>query len=50
MGQWNDERMLNDICTKYHEGPACEGKVVSTCSEEEHQKNRRTEFIITKMK
>ncbi len=28
----------------------CEGKVVSTCSEEEHQKNRRTEFIITKMK
>lgn len=28
----------------------CEGKVISTCSEEEHQKNRRTEFIITKMK
>lgn len=26
----------------------CEGKVVSTCSEEEHQANRRTEFIITK--
>jgi outer membrane protein OmpA-like peptidoglycan-associated protein len=27
---------------------ACEGTVVSTCSEEEHQKNRRTEFIIIK--
>lgn len=27
---------------------ACEGKVVSTCSEEDHQKNRRTEFIIVK--
>lgn len=26
----------------------CEGKVVSTCSEEEHQANRRTEFLITK--
>lgn len=29
---------------------ACEGKVISTCSEEEHQANRRTEFIIIKMK
>jgi len=29
-------------------GCACEGAVVSTCSEEEHQKNRRTEFIIVK--
>ena len=29
-------------------GCACEGTVVSTCSEEEHQKNRRTEFIIIK--
>jgi outer membrane protein OmpA-like peptidoglycan-associated protein len=29
---------------------ACEGKVQSTCSEEEHSKNRRTEFIITKLK
>ncbi|MCC6182341.1 MAG: OmpA family protein, partial [Bacteroidia bacterium] len=28
----------------------CEGKKQSTCSEEEHAKNRRTEFIITKMK
>jgi outer membrane protein OmpA-like peptidoglycan-associated protein len=27
----------------------CEGTVKSTCSEEEHQKNRRTEFIILKM-
>lgn len=26
----------------------CEGDVVSECSEEEHQKNRRTEFIIIK--
>lgn len=29
---------------------SCEGKVKSTCSEEEHAKNRRTEFIITKLK
>jgi outer membrane protein OmpA-like peptidoglycan-associated protein len=28
----------------------CEGKVASTCSEEEHAKNRRTEFIIVKIK
>lgn len=27
----------------------CEGTVKSTCSEDEHQKNRRTEFIILKM-
>lgn len=27
----------------------CEGKVKSSCSEEEHQKNRRTEFIIKKI-
>ncbi len=27
----------------------CEGTVKSDCSEEEHQKNRRTEFIILKM-
>lgn len=26
----------------------CEGKVISSCSEEEHQANRRTEFLITK--
>ena len=29
-------------------GCACEGDVVSDCSEDEHQKNRRTEFIIMK--
>jgi outer membrane protein OmpA-like peptidoglycan-associated protein len=29
---------------------ACEGKVKSSCSEEEHAKNRRTEFIIVKLK
>jgi len=27
---------------------ACESDVASTCSEDEHQKNRRTEFIIVK--
>jgi outer membrane protein OmpA-like peptidoglycan-associated protein/tetratricopeptide (TPR) repeat protein len=27
----------------------CEGTVKSTCSEDEHQKNRRTEFIIIKL-
>ena len=27
----------------------CEGTVKSTCSEEEHQQNRRTEFIIITM-
>lgn len=30
-------------------GCACEGKVKSTCSEEEHQKNRRTVFKIVKL-
>lgn len=29
---------------------ACEGKVKPTCSEDEHAKNRRTEFIIVKLK
>ncbi len=29
---------------------ACEDKVISTCTEEEHSINRRTEFIITKLK
>ncbi len=29
---------------------ACEGKVLPTCPEDEHSKNRRTEFIITKLK
>lgn len=36
--------------SKLVNGCACEGKVVSTCSEEEHAVNRRTEFIIIKMK
>jgi outer membrane protein OmpA-like peptidoglycan-associated protein len=27
----------------------CEGNVKSNCAEEEHQKNRRTEFVIIKM-
>ena len=27
----------------------CEGTVKSSCSEEEHQQNRRTEFVILKM-
>jgi len=31
-------------------GCACEGKIKPTCSEDEHAKNRRTEFIITKLK
>jgi outer membrane protein OmpA-like peptidoglycan-associated protein len=34
--------------TKLVNGCACEGKVVSRCSEEDHQNNRRTEFIIVK--
>jgi outer membrane protein OmpA-like peptidoglycan-associated protein len=36
--------------SKLLNGCKCEGKVVSACSEEEHAKNRRTEFIITKLK
>lgn len=35
--------------SKLVNGCACEGPVKSTCSEEEHQKNRRTEFIIVKL-
>lgn len=34
--------------TRLVNGCACEDTVVSDCSEEEHQKNRRTEFIIVK--
>lgn len=35
-----ESKMVNDC--------ECEGDVVSSCSEEEHQMNRRTEFIVTK--
>lgn len=35
--------------SKLKNGCACEGTVKPTCSEEEHQKNRRTEFVITKL-
>lgn len=35
--------------SKLKNGCACEGPVKSTCTEEEHQANRRTEFIIIKM-
>lgn len=35
--------------SKLKNGCACEGTVKSTCSEAEHQENRRTEFIITGM-
>lgn len=38
---YGESRLLN--------GCACEGTVKSTCSEEEHQKNRRTEFKILSM-
>ena len=34
--------------SKLINGCSCEGKVVSTCTEDEHQANRRTEFIIVK--
>jgi len=34
--------------TKLINGCACEGKVISKCTEEVHQENRRTEFIIKK--
>jgi len=34
--------------SKLINGCECEGKVQSSCSEDEHQANRRTEFLITK--
>lgn len=37
---YGESKLVNDC--------GCEGKVVSTCSEEEHQANRRTEFRIVK--
>ncbi|MBK9285553.1 MAG: OmpA family protein [Sphingobacteriaceae bacterium] len=39
---YGESKLLNDC--------KCEGKVQSKCSEDEHAANRRTEFIITKMK
>ena len=35
--------------SKLKNGCACEGNIKSTCTEAEHQENRRTEFIIIKM-
>ncbi len=35
--------------SKLKNGCACEGTVKSTCTEDEHQQNRRTEFIIIKL-
>ncbi|MES2799446.1 MAG: OmpA family protein [Bacteroidota bacterium] len=37
---YGESKLVNDC--------GCEGKVVSSCSEEEHQANRRTEFMIVK--
>ena len=38
---YGESKLLNNC--------ACEGKIETHCSEEEHQKNRRTEFIILKL-
>jgi outer membrane protein OmpA-like peptidoglycan-associated protein len=38
---YGESRLVNDC--------GCEGKVKSDCSEEEHQKNRRTEFRVIKI-
>jgi peptidoglycan-associated lipoprotein len=35
--------------TKLLNNCACEGKKISDCPEEEHTKNRRTEFLITRL-
>lgn len=39
---YGESKLVNDC--------GCEGTVVSDCTEEQHQMNRRTEFIIIKMK
>jgi outer membrane protein OmpA-like peptidoglycan-associated protein/tetratricopeptide (TPR) repeat protein len=39
---YGESKLLNNC--------ACEGKTQSPCPEEEHSKNRRTEFIITRLK
>jgi outer membrane protein OmpA-like peptidoglycan-associated protein/tetratricopeptide (TPR) repeat protein len=39
---YGESKLLNNC--------ACEGKVKSDCPEEEHTKNRRTEFLITRLK
>ena len=36
--------------SKLNNGCACEGALKSNCSDEEHQQNRRTEFVIVKLK
>lgn len=36
--------------SKLLNGCACEGKLVSNCTEDDHSLNRRTEFIVTKYK
>jgi len=38
---YGESRLVNDC--------SCEGKVKSTCSDDEHAQNRRTEFIIVKI-
>ena len=43
VGKGYGEKKLLNSC-------ACEGKIKSNCSENEQAKNRRTEFIITKLK
>jgi len=39
---YGETQLVNDC--------GCEGSVVSDCSEDQHQENRRTEFKITKAK
>jgi outer membrane protein OmpA-like peptidoglycan-associated protein len=39
---YGESKLLNNC--------ACEGKAQSSCPEEEHAKNRRTEFLITRLK